>query len=248
MMGHFIRFVNNRDLACENIMTAYVRTRLILASPPGTIERMASVLEERGTRLPDKSVIGMSANAAKLGMSGRGLYSVKVETTRRNHRVEDMTRTSRYQGIVRDYKVRVSQDSTPPDPSSCCVSINGIKINGWAFKQGSHVEYATGGGGGGEGLKLGTVNMFYTFGIHSRKQCTYVEVTERPILEKIRSLYVIDAIDRNEARLDGFGRVPSGETSMIHISSIRCKLKILPHFTSEDKLIGLRMCSNVQRP
>jgi len=36
-MGYLIRFINNRDLAPENIMTAAVRTRLILDSPPRTI-------------------------------------------------------------------------------------------------------------------------------------------------------------------------------------------------------------------
>ena len=36
-MGYFIRFINNRDLAAENIMTAYCRLRLMLDSHPGIV-------------------------------------------------------------------------------------------------------------------------------------------------------------------------------------------------------------------
>lgn len=59
-MGHFIRFIHNRDLAAENILTAYVRQRLILASPPGVVTRLFKRLQDNGFRLPERTMLTLA--------------------------------------------------------------------------------------------------------------------------------------------------------------------------------------------
>jgi hypothetical protein len=51
-MGYLIRHIHNRDLATENIMTAYVRLRYILKTFPRTIEKMVRKLAAADTRIP----------------------------------------------------------------------------------------------------------------------------------------------------------------------------------------------------
>lgn len=50
-MGHFIRHIHNRDLASENIMTAYVRLQVMMASAPGSIKALLARLKDAGLDL-----------------------------------------------------------------------------------------------------------------------------------------------------------------------------------------------------
>jgi len=52
MMGYLIRHIHNRDLACENIMTGYVRLRYILKAYPQTINKMCHRFDHFDMRLP----------------------------------------------------------------------------------------------------------------------------------------------------------------------------------------------------
>jgi hypothetical protein len=47
-MGTLIRYINNRDLAVENIVKSLIRLQVVLGSPGGTVLAMASHLESRG--------------------------------------------------------------------------------------------------------------------------------------------------------------------------------------------------------
>lgn len=51
-MGYLIRHIHNRDLAAENIMTAYVRLRFILKNYPRTIAKMVHKFRLNDWRLP----------------------------------------------------------------------------------------------------------------------------------------------------------------------------------------------------
>jgi hypothetical protein len=44
-MGYFIRFIKNRDLATEDIITTYIRSRFILEFPSGAVESLLRRLE-----------------------------------------------------------------------------------------------------------------------------------------------------------------------------------------------------------
>jgi len=73
---------------------------------------------------------------------------------------------------------------------------------------------------------LGTINTFYVFGIDDFE--TFVEISELPIKDRLGSMYIVDRIPLNEARLNGFDRAPSGATKIIHIDSIAYKIKLAP--------------------
>jgi hypothetical protein len=57
MMGYFIRFVHNRDLACENICTAYLRMRYLLDRKPGSIAALLDRLSAANIPLPKTSML-----------------------------------------------------------------------------------------------------------------------------------------------------------------------------------------------
>ena len=50
-MGYIIRFIKNRDLAAENIMTTNCRMRLILDCPPGAVTHLLAKLAAAGTHV-----------------------------------------------------------------------------------------------------------------------------------------------------------------------------------------------------
>ena len=58
-MGYFIRFIHNRDLAAENIVTAYTRFRYLLhaASAAGRIESLHAKISKTGLELPRRSML-----------------------------------------------------------------------------------------------------------------------------------------------------------------------------------------------
>jgi hypothetical protein len=92
-------------------------------------------------------------------------------------------------------------------------------------------------------VHLGTINMFYTFHVDPDTTLTFVEVS---ILPKIESppdtnLHITERIDRQEARLAGFERVPSGLTKIIFIDSITRKIKLVPHWTDETKMCAIKI-------
>ena len=79
---------------------------------------------------------------------------------------------------------------------------------------------------------LGTVHLFYTFGCGTYLSQTYVEISPVVIQKKIDDIFVLHSSDLCDARLDGFRRVPSKPTIMIHVDSISYKIKLVPHLRS----------------
>ena len=127
--------------------------------------------------------------------------------------------------------------------------LTGVYLNGYSIAQGHHIEYfpyiqRQDGGVAREQALLGTVEMFYTFGHGTRGEMTFVEITPLPILGRIRSLYEIEAIDRNRARLNHFTKANEpwgGDTTMIKLDAISYRVKVLPHFHDDNRLLALRM-------
>lgn len=71
-MGHLIRFVHNRDLAVENIVTAFTRQQFVCSSPPGVLERLSARLQDVGC-LPKNSMIRLSNELVSLKGSLTGV-------------------------------------------------------------------------------------------------------------------------------------------------------------------------------
>ena len=181
-----------------------------------------------------------------------GQFRMELKPSKRNSKKVDLTGTSRFgaiKAICRDVRRRASSGSlrVPTDAAAAIAMIKGVYLNGHKYSQGSHIEYfpfvSRAGDvaqGSSNSSKLATINLFYIFDDPSGAQ-VFVEVTEIPTNGKIRALFVTDCIDRDSARLDGFSRVPSGNTIMIHVDSIVHKIKLVPHFSDSTKMIGIRM-------
>lgn len=115
MMGHLIRFIHNRDVACANIATAYVRTRFILASPPEAVAKVAELIRVR-LRVGDRRSIILPMPKPK---SGRGYFDNKIETSRRNSRIQDVSGSLR----LGEFENLFDGELTRPD--ECLLSIKG---------------------------------------------------------------------------------------------------------------------------
>jgi hypothetical protein len=252
-MGRLIRFIHNRDLACENITTAHIRGMALLASPPRAMRSLLARLEARGEHMPRRSFISLSSDLAAQSRMSAGDFQIVISPSRRAKKIQDLTGKDRLEAIKTI--CRASNGAIPQlvEPNKCLVHTKGVSINGKKYAQGDHIEFyprvrrrgnadGVGGRDGNIGSSLlGTVNMFYTFGHKTNDAQTFVEITPLPITDRIRDLFEIDAIARSEARLNGFARVPSGPTTMIHVDAVAFQVKVVPHFSNENKLLVLRM-------
>ena len=65
-MGYYIRFIHNRDLAVENIMTAVCRARVVLDAPAGVVSSLLQRLQSLRIPLPSRSVMALADQHMKL--------------------------------------------------------------------------------------------------------------------------------------------------------------------------------------
>ena len=82
--GYYIQFINIRDLAVENIMTAVCRARVVLDAPAGVISGLLHRLKCLRLPLPSRSVIGLASHHMKLKGDLPGMYNVQRKPSRRN--------------------------------------------------------------------------------------------------------------------------------------------------------------------
>lgn len=131
-MGHLIRFIHNRDLAVENICTAYIRTRLLLSTHPDVIASIKYRFEEQGYQLPSPSILFMPEQTA---FQLSGYFGVNLLPSRRNSRIIDMTDTWQTQRIHSLCASRTSVLQKPHNEKECLQQIKGVVLNGYAIKQ-----------------------------------------------------------------------------------------------------------------
>ena len=261
-MGHFIRFIHNRDLAGENIMTAYVRHRLVMSAPPGVVAGLVSRLQAMKLDLPKRSMLLLERTRARRNLAG--MYTVQLQPSRRNEKpiLGDDKRAILTQAstVLRNAGFRLSSAVIVSEACTVKAMIKGVLINGRSFDQGAHVEYYPRvrrrgnqcGAGGRDGSStsqcLATVNMYYVVRApraNSRGRfdtATIVDITDIPILQRARGMYVVESV-RSNTRLLGFNVGTTGRT-FVHIDSIAFKIKLVPHWSDELKdalMCGLRV-------
>lgn len=131
MMGHLIRFIHNRDLAVENICTAYVRTRLLLSTHHDVIASIKSRFKVQGCKLPSPSILFMPEQTA---YQLSGYFGVNLLPSRRNSRITDMTGTRQLRQINALCTSRGILKK-PHNEKECLQQIKGVVLNGHAIKQ-----------------------------------------------------------------------------------------------------------------
>jgi hypothetical protein len=86
---------------------------------------------------------------------------------------------------------------------------------------------------------IGTIKMFYHFDDLGGQQHTFVDIANHHIIEKIRSMYIVDTCLTLRT---GFNHHPIlAESTIIHIDAITSKVLLVPHFAPEYK--DVRMCA-----
>lgn len=66
MMGYLIRFIHNRDLAAENIVTASIRTKFLLQAPSEALNGLRQRLENANIRLHPNSMLHTASQVGAL--------------------------------------------------------------------------------------------------------------------------------------------------------------------------------------
>ena len=94
-MGYFIRFIHNRDLAAENIMTAYSRFRVILDSPPAFVFNLLKRLRQQGHSMPARSMLTTADELRAMRGQLPGEYGLDLRPSRRNSRQLEFTNVPR---------------------------------------------------------------------------------------------------------------------------------------------------------
>ena len=107
-MGHYIRFIKNRDLAAENIMTTAVRVRLVLSSPPGCLSSLIHRLRVDSIPLPKHSSITLAGELQTLRGNLPGEFALQLRSSRRNTKRFTISDTSHLPGrltiLLRDIR------------------------------------------------------------------------------------------------------------------------------------------------
>ena len=83
-MGWLVRFVHNRDLAVENIATAYARQIVVLSAPVPGIPDVLQRLNTLKLQLPVKSILSLADKVEEAKHALPGAYEVDIRETTRN--------------------------------------------------------------------------------------------------------------------------------------------------------------------
>jgi hypothetical protein len=162
VMGVFIRYINNRDLAAENIMTAWIRHRFVLDCNPGGASGLVSRLRAAGLQLPVRSALRVADDLLKIRGALPGEFTVDLRQSRRYTKVFDFDHacppaaacsecersayvTARVKRLLVSlgHPRRYAINRDPDDQGSCThlMMVGGVWLNGRQYKQGCHVEY-----------------------------------------------------------------------------------------------------------
>ena len=261
MMGYIIRFIHNRDLAAENIMTAYCRLRLVLDSPPRAVANLMDKLKLQAHMFTYNSMLSISNEISRIQQGQPGVYSYHINATRRNTRSlvfkNVPTERKSITACVKTLLSSLNYSSTyAPANTHCEVLISGVRINGRLFRQGDHCEYLPKvprrpnqpGVGGSLGSSvshlIGTIGMFYRFKmIGGDTPATFVSIKPRTLVERDRSMYIVSTVS-DDTSVSGFKYVHLEAHTLVHIDSITAKVKLVPHYDEAkctDFMCAIRM-------
>lgn len=250
-MGYLVRHIHNRDLAGENIMTAYVRLRFILKKYPATQLELVRRLERLDVKMPRGGwTLRLAEETIKIKGALPGQYACVVKPSRRNSQQVDFAFAPN--ALLQKMRAVCRMLGVTPvtDKMRCKMMLKGVMLNGHVYKQGDRCAYlarvaprgnAEGVGGrlgSSESYKVGTIKMFYHF--PRTPSITFVDILDLPVRRKLRSLYIVAA---QPAFPRGFACNPVTATSTLyHIDSITSKVLLAPHYTEDETEATTEMC------
>ena len=92
-MGYFIRHIHNRDLAAENIATAYLRLRVLLSCAPSSIAELQRRVIDAGLGMPphQNSLLRVASQHVQIRGDVVGEFGVSLKLHRRYGREREKT-------------------------------------------------------------------------------------------------------------------------------------------------------------
>ena len=176
-----------------------------------------------------------------------GAYDVELKPSRRNSREVCVQRSLRSKVITlsRQMPRAAVRQNELQDGAKCLVMTKGVRLNGRQYAQGDHVEYSMifdrrNRNVDMDARSVGQIRQFYVFR-HTQpsvKNVVFVEIQEREVLSKYRSVYELQHFDRGLS-----GDLSSVECTgkLLHIDSITFKVHIAPHWSNTHKLCAIPM-------
>jgi len=231
-MGWLIRFIHNRDLAVENIVTAYVRQRLVLTAPVEALSTLDERLDHIGVKLPVRSLLLSVNRILDLKGAMSGDFAVEV---RRNKRKEISGNFRKFPG---DSSVCAAQIqtlamklklSTPRWNLAVVHEGAFIRLNGRPYRRGDYVEYVnpiprfrSSNAGADSWRAVGKLLQFYLVPCRNNELVTFVSVDT--LIARISTATGMHDVDRGAP--EDQDQPPS---TLLHVDSIAYKLHRVPH-------------------
>ena len=255
-MGYLIRHIHNRDLAGENIVTAYVRLRFILKNYPTTQLNLVQRLDAMDIQMPRGGwTLQLADEILKLKGSLPGQYKCVVMPSRRNSRKVVWVHAPA--DLLPKLRAVWRPHGRPPALAEniCKMMVKGVSLNGRKYKQGDRVSYLgrvrrrgnVEGPGGHEGSstshKIGTIKMFYHFpALVNGCSTTFVDILEIPVLRKWRSLFIVPT---QPSLPRGFqcNAAVTRQSTIYHVDVITAKVMLAPNYTEDEEEATTEMCA-----
>ena len=229
-MGWLIRFIHNRDLAAENIVTAYVRQRFVLAAPAEVLASLHAKLESSSMTLPLNSLLAQAKNISQSKGSLAGDFVVEVPRNARREREVDLSSSSYSPDLAKSARELFRTfDLGRPQLSKAIALGDVVRINGRPYRHGDYCEFAfhvrrtmSGRAGSTAYRGIGLIKAFYSVNTgHASNPTshTLVNIIELPAEMHSTGMHLL--------RLDEDGG-SGGSDRMIHIDNIVFKLHRVP--------------------
>ena len=230
-MGWLIRFIHNRDLAAENIVTAYTRQRFVLAAPAEALGSLLPKLEAAGYTLPVRSLLNNAARivAAKGGLAGE--FKVEVPRNARKENDVDLTSHMYSSDLAKSAKELCKTFALgKPRLTQATALFSTIRINGRPYRQGDYVEFSlhvrrnqSSRAAMPETRGVGMIKTFYDIpcggggSVNLLPRHTFIALVELPSETSGKGMHVL--------RPQASGRITD---RMVHVDNIVFKLRRVP--------------------
>lgn len=223
-VGWLIRFIHNRNLATENIVTACSRSAALGQVPAQVIASLVKRVEVSGANFPDRSLLNAASKVVESKGPGAGMFCIAVKRTRRNSRntiptarlLEEFSRSTGQLGLRQTARNIISSYALTA----------GVRINNREWKTDAHAAFM-----GHQGsVCVGTVVQFFVINHkepndRNPSQMVLVSLNEQELKEQKDGMFIIKETD-----------VSANLVIYINADQITHKLKRLPH---PDKVPGL---------
>lgn len=236
-MGWLVRFIHNRDLAVENIVTAYIRQRLVLSAPALEREDLLSKVALGTLSFSPGSLLLLAADVSE---SAPGAFGVHVKRTKRNSRT--IAESCLPQGVRRQIAALCSSASptlrAPQFAEGVVQMDKGVTINGRPYQAGNFCEIVSSIPRSAQAddprfIAIAEIDCFFVLSCGvgcDRSDEVFISVWVVNVLEKQRSLYIRARPAEDE---------PKPPAKIIHVDSVTRRIHFVPHFSQAGLECGI---------